>query len=927
MKSKLFVLLLLCSTFAIAQPYREFKWKDSTGIGGLHVAVPLIPGGILGTSSGTYIGFSDTTNPTGFLPYWWNGKFETRSDTNTTKHPITLNYAVDNFAPITLVTNWNTAYTDRLKWDGGSTGLIAATGRTSLGLNNGAMVDTVEFGNKYSPIAGSSSIITTGVLASGSLATGFTTIDTALTNAVSKITVKTGILVTKIAKDYVIEPDTTFLITKNDTAGFGGGTGGSGTVTSVATGDKLTGGTITTTGTINVDTTVGKIETQTMAAKFQLADYVIEKIGSTYYANPNIGTSHTAYSGAAFATVMNSAITQLTSGGNIFVKPGTYYGADSIGITNLSNIKIEGAGDSLTVFTSAGVANRYRMIKLTGTLNNIEICGIKFISTATDATERDYDALIYACDLSGGAANIFNDIKIHDCSFTCPNVNVDAIKLSAEEVPASRTNNLSIYNNKFFDIGRMAVEILNWYDMVTSRIDCGKVYNNHFDGLGLQGTYGQAVSFGGYNTNTSIKDNIMADLYVSENVFIELSSCHNGNVSFNKINNTTYHPVGIYISSDDLFRQYSEHISVVGNTINFTDPDTATELGTPVNGISVTHTRYLNIEGNSVKASIPLTVGYTFYSTVVGNSFIIQGWSGIAVNDSTQYSTFSNNTIDAYHLTSDFDGAAYIYISGANIINNQFIDNLLVPNVETNPWYVAPASTNILGNIFQSKVSLKKTATVAGASAELTPGNNFTTITSANSAYWCTLPFAHTNLIGIKIRGRVTANGCKIRTESTQEASVYLNDVTGAVAAVTIPANSSFEATLIDVTHWVVKVSNSVGWNPMLFSFPLDSSFINTTDTVWCDLPGYALTVDSISVSPANNGTAVSIVPKFLYRTAPNQTITAIITSPATITSSQVKTWQSTINQATLPVNGQLGVCHPTVTTKPKQESIGIKVH
>jgi hypothetical protein len=29
--------------------------------------------------------------------------------------------------------NWNTAYTDRLKWDGGATGLVAATGRTSLG--------------------------------------------------------------------------------------------------------------------------------------------------------------------------------------------------------------------------------------------------------------------------------------------------------------------------------------------------------------------------------------------------------------------------------------------------------------------------------------------------------------------------------------------------------------------------------------------------------------------------------------------------------------------------------------------------------------------------------------------------------------------------------------------------------------------------
>jgi len=34
--------------------------------------------------------------------------------------------------------NWNTAYTDRLKWDGGSSGLTAATGRTSLGLGSAA---------------------------------------------------------------------------------------------------------------------------------------------------------------------------------------------------------------------------------------------------------------------------------------------------------------------------------------------------------------------------------------------------------------------------------------------------------------------------------------------------------------------------------------------------------------------------------------------------------------------------------------------------------------------------------------------------------------------------------------------------------------------------------------------------------------------
>tara|TARA_R110000824_G_scaffold280607_1_gene468701 strand:- start:899 stop:2305 length:1407 start_codon:yes stop_codon:yes gene_type:complete len=42
--------------------------------------------------------------------------------------------------------NWDTAYTDRNKWDGGSTGLTASTGRTSLALNTGNDVQFDSFG-------------------------------------------------------------------------------------------------------------------------------------------------------------------------------------------------------------------------------------------------------------------------------------------------------------------------------------------------------------------------------------------------------------------------------------------------------------------------------------------------------------------------------------------------------------------------------------------------------------------------------------------------------------------------------------------------------------------------------------------------------------------------------------------------------------
>ena len=41
--------------------------------------------------------------------------------------------------------NWDTAYTDRNKWDGDATGLVAATGRTSLGLGTMATAATADY--------------------------------------------------------------------------------------------------------------------------------------------------------------------------------------------------------------------------------------------------------------------------------------------------------------------------------------------------------------------------------------------------------------------------------------------------------------------------------------------------------------------------------------------------------------------------------------------------------------------------------------------------------------------------------------------------------------------------------------------------------------------------------------------------------------
>lgn len=60
----------------------------------------------------------------------------------TTTGTLSLTFAAGYSLPTTSSQgNWDTAYTDRLKWDGGATGLNASTARTSLGLGTAATTD------------------------------------------------------------------------------------------------------------------------------------------------------------------------------------------------------------------------------------------------------------------------------------------------------------------------------------------------------------------------------------------------------------------------------------------------------------------------------------------------------------------------------------------------------------------------------------------------------------------------------------------------------------------------------------------------------------------------------------------------------------------------------------------------------------------
>jgi len=90
------------------------------------------------TASGTFTldtnSYYSSTNPSNFIALTALSSTATGlTYTNTTGvFSLTSGYFIPTTASYNN-TNWDTAYTDRNKWDGGATGLVASTGRTSLG--------------------------------------------------------------------------------------------------------------------------------------------------------------------------------------------------------------------------------------------------------------------------------------------------------------------------------------------------------------------------------------------------------------------------------------------------------------------------------------------------------------------------------------------------------------------------------------------------------------------------------------------------------------------------------------------------------------------------------------------------------------------------------------------------------------------------
>lgn len=182
---------------------------------------------------------------------------------------LTAGYSIPTTAS---QTNWDSAYTQRLQWDGGSTGLTASTGRTSLG---GSTV-----GQNFFTLTNPTSVTFPRINADNTV------------SALDATTFRTAI---------------------------GAGTSSTtGTVTSVTGGSYLTGGTITSSGTLAVDATSANTASK-VVARDASGNFSAGTITAALSGNATTATTAASCSGnAATATTASGVSAGVVSGKTIY---------------------------------------------------------------------------------------------------------------------------------------------------------------------------------------------------------------------------------------------------------------------------------------------------------------------------------------------------------------------------------------------------------------------------------------------------------------------------------------------------------------------------------------------------------------------------------------------------------------------------------
>lgn len=320
----------------------------------------------------------------------WSNNLKTSDTLGTTAMPWYKLISTNDTA------NWDTAYTDRNKWDGGSSGLTAATGRTSLGATT--------VGSNMFTLANPSAITFLRVNADNTVST----LDAAtFRTAIGAGTSSTSGTVTSIASGNGMNFTT---ITGTGPVTLGTPTGLTATTTDAVTATSHTHSIATAAAVSQSNATTNGVGTSTSLAR---ADHTHAITGFALTAHSHGSSEVSAITYAVAATALTGASTA-PSNGQLLIGDGTDYTRATL--TAGQGIKVTNGAGSITIAQSETVVTKTAAYTMTATDS---IC-------LADATSASFVITLPAVASSAG---IMYNIKKIDSSANTVTIDGNAAEL------------------------------------------------------------------------------------------------------------------------------------------------------------------------------------------------------------------------------------------------------------------------------------------------------------------------------------------------------------------------------------------------------------------------------------------------------------------------------------------------------------------
>jgi hypothetical protein len=354
-------------------------------------------------------------------------------------------------------------------------------------------------------------------------------------------------------------------------------------------------------------------------------DYIVFRVGGTYYANSTTGGTN--YSNANFVTLWNSLVGAISDGDSVFLKSGTYVYSTVLDIGGVDNVTIAGEAGAILQCDTA-----------------IATAGFRWIGTSQ--TDHDKSATIRGITFDNNRLTSGPYFKWHD-HLTVENCHV------FDTVNASLRAGISVISTAGYP--NQDVKIIN-NSLEFAGGSCISV--SYTRGLIISGNHVKNPCQYDYPAGGGIQTNIETD-YVT--------------ITGNVVTGTTKND-GMYLgeSTEVTTATKYTHYTVTGNTITLTDLHNSATSGIKA---------YINegvISGNTINiagtADGSVGIHVTGLRNIVSSNAIKCGgtvWAGIYMDDTVTAgrSTISGNIItgtDTYGIENEQD---YNYFSDNQILS------------------------------------------------------------------------------------------------------------------------------------------------------------------------------------------------------------------------------------------------------------------